>query len=54
MDTSNPLFGQAMAFLAIGIALLLVLDFWIAGLGFIGIGAHRLYVLYNQSADQRP
>ncbi len=54
MDTSNPLFGQGMAFFAIGIALLIVLDFWIAGVGFMFMGAHRLYVLYQQSADQQP
>lgn len=46
MDTSNPNFGQGLAFGAIGFALLMLLDFKLVGLAFILLGAHRIYTVY--------
>ncbi len=49
MDTKNPNFAMGMAFLSIGVALLIVLDGWFIGLPFLFMGAHRMYVAYVES-----
>ncbi len=52
MDTSNPNFGQGMAFGTIGFALLLLIDFKIIGLVFLALGAQRLYTVYAASINE--
>ncbi|MFT7600148.1 MAG: hypothetical protein ACI8TP_003089 [Acidimicrobiales bacterium] len=47
--TKDPNFAMGISFLAIGLALTVVLDPWFLGMAFLLMGAHRLYVAYTTS-----